>query len=613
MALPIEDYALIGDMETAALIGRDGSVDWMCMPRFDSDACFAALLGDERHGRWLIAPVEEPRAVRRRYLPGTLVLETEFETAEGSVRLTDCMPPRNEQPDLVRVVEGVRGRARMRMVLALRPGYGRTLPWIRRDGGAWTACAGPDAFVLQTPAKIRAEGGRFLAEFEVVKGDRVPFLLVWQPSHLPLRPVDEPGRALARTEAFWEGWSRRCCYRGPWREEVLRSLITLKALTYAPTGGVVAAPTTSLPEWVGGNRNWDYRYCWLRDATFTFYALMDAGYLEEARAWRDWLLRAVAGDPEQTQVVYGLAGERRLGEFELAWLPGYMNSRPVRIGNRAVDQLQLDVFGEVMDCLHQARLELEPGDQARELQRGLLEFLESHWKEPDEGIWEVRGPKRLFTHSKVMAWVAFDRAVRAVEGGHLDGPVERWRALRDDVHAEVCQRGYHRGRRAFTQFFGSDQLDASLLLIPLVGFLPPGDERVRGTVEAIERELLLDGLVRRYLPRQGVDGLAHGEGAFLACSFWLVDARVLEGRHAEAERLFRQLLSLRSDLGLLSEEFDVQGRRLTGNFPQAFSHVALVNSAMNLGRHPPAARRGARPPGEPGRRAGEHGARTRSA
>jgi GH15 family glucan-1,4-alpha-glucosidase len=594
VSLRLEDYALIGDNETAALVGRDGSIDWLCVPRFDSAACFAALVGTPEHGRWLIAPAGDIRGSRRAYRGDTLVLETEFVCGDGTVRLIDFMTPRHRHPDLVRVVEGVRGRVPMRMELVLRFDYGRIVPWVRRlADGRLGAIAGPDALFLQAGVETRGKDFTTVAEFTVSGGQRVPFVLAWYPSHLPPPAPLDAERALTDTEAHWRVWSGRCTAEGPWHEATIRSLITLKALSYAPTGGIVAAPTTSLPERIGGVRNWDYRYCWLRDATFSLHAFLISGYVDEARAWRDWLLRAAAGDPADLQIVYGPAGERRLPEWEVPWLPGYEGSHPVRIGNAAVGQFQLDVYGELMDVLHLARRRgLHPEPEAWDLQRALLEFLESAWREPDEGIWEVRGPRRHFTHSKVMAWVAVDRAVKTIERFGAEGPVERWRTLRDTIHEEVCRRGYDAEIGAFVQYYGSNALDASLLMIPLVGFLPATDERVRRTVEAIERRLTLDGLVYRYAPDASgvVDGLPHGEAAFLPCSFWLVDNLVLLGRREAAGRLFEQLLAVRNDVGLLSEEYDPTHRRLVGNFPQAFTHVALINSARNLTLASPAVR-----------------------
>ena len=586
MPLRIEDYALIGDCETAALVGRDGSIDWLCWPRFDSGACFAALLGGPEHGRWLVAPRDPVVATSRRYRPGTLVLETDFETAEGAVTLIDFMPLRGQASDIVRLVIGRGGRVAMRTELVMRLEYGSVVPWVRRaEDGSLRAVAGPDMLALWTTAPVRGEDMRTVGDFVVAEGARVPFTLARSPSHLPPPPPIDPEAALADTEAFWRAWSGRCEPAGEWSGAVRRSLVTLKALTYRPTGGIVAAATTSLPEQLGGTRNWDYRFCWVRDATLTLLALMNAGYYEEAGAWRDWLLRAVAGSPAQMQIMYGIAGERRLAEWEVPWLPGYEGSRPVRVGNAAHGQLQLDVHGEVMDALHQARRGgLATGAADWALQHALLEHLGAVWREPDEGIWEVRGPRQHFTHSKVMAWVAFDRAVRDAEAFGLDGPVGDWRRLRDEIHEDVCRHGYDPGLDAFVQAYGSKRLDASLLLLPVVGFLPPEDPRVRGTVAAIERHLVADGLVRRYDTAATDDGLPPGEGAFLACSFWLVDAYVLQGRTAEARRLFERLLALRNDVGLLAEEYDPRAGRLVGNFPQAFSHLALVEAAYNLTR-----------------------------
>ncbi len=581
----IEDYALIGDCETAALVGRDGSIDFLCLPRFDSGACFAALLGTPEHGRWLLAPSGNVRRVRRRYRGDTLVLETEYETDSGTVTLVDCMPVRTQQPDVVRMVCGVRGEVAMRMELIMRFDYGAIVPWVHRAPDGLLAVAGPDTLVLRTPVELRGENLTTVADFTVKEGQRIPFVLTWYPSHRAIPPPIDAARALERTHQWWQRWSTRCTYDGTWREAVVRSLITLKALIYVPTGGMVAAATTSLPERIGGVRNWDYRYCWLRDATFTLYALMIAGYADEARAWREWLLRAVAGTPSQLQSLYGLAGERRLTEFEADWLPGYEGSSPVRIGNAAHNQFQLDVFGEVMDVLHCARRGgLHQEESVWHLQRVLLDYLESKWDQPDTGIWEVRGPRRHFTHSKVMAWVAVDRAVKAVESCGHEGPVDRWRGLRTTIHDEVCRRGFNAELGSFVQHYGSSEFDASLLMIPLVGFLPPSDPRVRGTVEAIERHLVRDGFVARYSSASGVDGLPAGEEAFLLCTFWLADNLALLGRHAEARRRFERLLGIRNDVGLLSEQYDPTTRRLLGNFPQAFSHVALVNTAHNLTR-----------------------------
>ena len=581
----IEDYAVLGDTQTAALVGRDGSIDWLCLPRFDSGSCFASLLGEPGHGHWRLNPLGETSPPRRRYLPETLILETEFETKSGVVRLIDFMPPRDASPYIIRIVEGVRGKVRMRMELVIRFDYGSVVPWVRKVGDVLCATAGPDSLYLHTPVDTHGEGLTTVAEFVVSKGARIPFVLTWNPSHLPVMVPAEPERALAETQAWWIDWSGRCTYKGPYRDQVVRSLITLKALTYAPTGGIVAAPTTSLPEAVGGVRNWDYRYCWLRDATFTLYSLMAAGYRGEALAWRDWLLRAVAGDLAQLQIMYGCGGERRLPELVLDWLPGYEGSAPVRIGNAAVRQLQLDVYGEVMDTLHQARrVGIGSDEFSWPLQQHLLEYLEKGWNQPDEGILEVRGPRRHFTHSKVMAWVAVDRAIRDIETYGLPGDVERWKQLRATIHEEVCGKGYDPERRSFVQYYGGKELDASLLMIPLVGFLPPDDERVRATVAAIERELCREGFVYRYQTSESghVDGLPAGEGVFLACTFWLADNYWLLGRHDQARRLFERLLALCNDVGLLSEQYDPHAKRFLGNFPQAFSHVSLINTAFNL-------------------------------
>ncbi len=583
MPLRIENYALIGDCHTAGLVGTDGSLDWLCVPRFDSGACFAALLGTPEHGRWLIAPAGPVRSTRRRYRDSTLVLETEFETDDGAVTLTDCMPVRQKLPVVVRVVEGKRGRVPMRLEFILRTDYGSIVPWVRRRLGGIGAVAGPDALVLNSPVELRGRELTTVAEFVVAEGEQVPFTLVWYPSHqAPPNGIDAES-AVRKTEKWWRDWTHQCDCHVDHRDCVIRSLITLKALTYAPTGGIVAAPTTSLPEQLGGVRNWDYRYCWVRDATFTLYALMQAGYKDEAAAWREWLLRAVAGKPSELQIMYGLAGERRLTEFELKWLPGYEGARPVRVGNAASGQYQLDVYGELLDAMYVCRcVGLEPDESAWRVEQALLDFLETGWEKPDEGIWEVRGPRRPFTHSKVMAWVAFDRAVRTVETFGLDGPVGRWRKLRQAIHDEVCREGFNRELNSFVQFYGSDHLDASLLMVPLVGFLPPDDPRVRGTVEAIERNLLHDGFVARYSTRTNVDGLPPGEGAFLPCTFWLADNLYLLGRKDDARRTFERLLGLCNDVGLLAEEYDPKARRLVGNFPQAFSHISLVNTARNL-------------------------------
>jgi GH15 family glucan-1,4-alpha-glucosidase len=585
----IEDYALIGDCQSAALVGRDGSIDWLCWPRFDSPACFAALLGTAQNGRWKISPAG-PQArdvkVGRRYRPDTLILETEFETGDGAVTVTDFMPIRHVQPDLVRMVRGRRGRVAMEMELILRFDYGASVPWVTRfeDGRGIRAVSGPDKTVLCSPVPLDNRDMKTRAQFEVGEGETLSFVLTHAPSHLDAPPPVDAHEALAGTERFWREWAGRSKVTGPWAGQVRRSLITLKALTYAPTGGIVAAPTTSLPERIGGVRNWDYRCCWLRDATLTLQAFMYSGLYEEARAWREWLVRAVAGSPDQMQILYGIAGERRLPEWDLGWLPGYENSRPVRVGNAAAAQVQLDVYGEVMDALYQAcKVGLARDDIAWGLQGALLAHLEKVWVQPDEGIWEVRGPPRHFTYSKIMAWVAFDRAVKMVEGLGVRGPVEHWRELRDRIHRDTCEGGYSPRRRAFVQSYGAEELDASLLLIPTTGFLPANDPRVLSTVEAIQRELTVDGLVQRYLNYPALDGLPAGEGVFLACSFWLADNLCLQGRWDEARELFERLLGLSNDVGLLAEEYDPVARRFLGNFPQAFSHVALVNTALNLG------------------------------
>jgi len=597
----IEDYALIGDMQTAALVGLNGCVEWLCLPRFDSPAAFAALLGDEHNGHWLIAPVasqvpaDRGNAMSRRYQGDTLILETEWTTASGVVRVIDFMPPRGgEQPVLIRIVRGVRGTVEMETVLRLRFGYGKIVPWVRRDKatGAVTAVAGPDSVWLRSTVRLTGKDMAHEATFVVSAGDEVPFVLAWRPSHLPAPEEVDAAEALASTTAFWDGWVSRCSYEGEYRDAVIRSLITLKALTYAPTGGIVAAPTTSLPEDIGGVRNWDYRYCWLRDATITLEALLRTGYTQEAMDWREWLGRAIAGDPSDVQIMYGVAGERRLPEWEADWLAGYEGSVPVRIGNAAVSQRQLDVYGEVIDALAlggQAGMRFDRHTWG--LLRRLLLFLEKHWHEPDEGIWEVRGPRQHFVHSKVMAWVAFDRAVRLTELGQ-PGPTERWREARDRIHREVCEKGYDPVRGTFTQYYGSAELDASVLLIPEVGFLPASDPRVVSTVRTIQRELVKDGLVLRYTlpetpadPAGVVDGLTGAEGAFLACSFWLVNALHMIGEYDEAVGLFTRLLAVRNDVGLLSEEYDPRYDCQVGNTPQAFSHMPLILSALNLSSH----------------------------
>ncbi|MHB9862722.1 glycoside hydrolase family 15 protein [Streptomyces sp. YIM S03343] len=595
----IEDYAIIGDEQTAALVGMDGSVDWLCLPRFDSPACFARLLGDEDNGHWRIAPLSTPegtarragkdaaRCARRAYRAGTLVLDTEWDTPEGSVRVTDLMPQRERAPDLVRIVEGLSGSVTVRSTLRLRFDHGSIVPWMRRSDGHRVAVAGPDSVWLRSEPSVRTWGEHYSthSEFTVAEGEKVAFVLTWHPSHEPRPPRVDPYEALDSSVADWRTWSARCRYDGPHKDVVLRSLITLKALTYAPTGGIVAAATTSLPEELGGVRNWDYRYCWLRDSTLTLGALLTAGYHEEAEAWRDWLLRAVAGDPADLQIMYGLAGERRLPETELPWLPGFAGSAPVRVGNDAVKQLQLDVYGEVMDSLW---LTLASGLPVKphmwSLQLALMNFLRLVWRQPDEGLWEVRGGRRHFVHSKVMVWVAADRAVRVLnDSPTLRGDIGRWRALRDEVHREVCEKGYDAERNTFTQYYGSRELDAATLLIPRVGFLPPDDPRVVGTVDAVRAELGHHGFLRRYsVDETTVDGLPGGEGTFLVCSFWLADALHMTGRTEEARELFERLVGLVNDVGLLSEEYDPVAGRQLGNFPQAFSHIGLVNTALAL-------------------------------
>jgi GH15 family glucan-1,4-alpha-glucosidase len=581
----IEDYALIGDLQTAALVGRDGSIDWCCFPRFDSGACFAALLGTPDHGRWLLAPQAEIRRCTRRYRHDTLILESVYETDDGSVRAIDFMPPRGESPDIVRIVEVLDGEVAIRSELVIRFDYGSIVPWVRRVDHTRVAVAGPDALCFRTPAEIRGENMRTVSEFVLRPGERVPFVLTWFPSHRPLPDEVDPEQALADTEDYWLDWAGTCRHTGDYHDEIHQSLLVLKALTYGPTGGLVAAPTTSLPEWLGGVRNWDYRFCWLRDATLTLVAMLNAGYREEAVTWRAWLLRAVAGSPDDVQIMYGIGGERRLEERELDWLPGYEASTPVRVGNAASEQLQLDVYGEVLDALYQTRAHGgEPDDNVWSLTLKLLEWLEDGWRRKDSGIWEVRGPPRHFTHSKVMAWVAFDRAVRYHDEFGREGPFERWRALRDEIRDEVLARAWCEEKQAFAQSYDSDRLDAAVLLMPLVGFLPATDPRVVSTVAAIRRELSVDGLLLRYLPEDGgaVDGLPPGEGVFLPCSFWLASVLALQGAEDEARELFERLLDLRNDVGLLAEEYDPVGRRQLGNFPQAFTHLALVGTALAL-------------------------------
>jgi GH15 family glucan-1,4-alpha-glucosidase len=582
---PIEDYALIGDCETAGLVGRDGSIDWLCLPRFDSDSCFTALLGNQQNGHWMIAP-EEAAQVSRQYKGDTLILETTFRTNSGSVVLVDFMPPEGDGCVVMRLVFGIEGRVRMRSRIIIRFDYGSTIPWVTRlDDGTLRAIAGPQMLLLKTPAALRGEDFTTVSEFTVEPGQRIPFVLRHASSHLPPPDLPDPFTALHNTERFWVEWAASCTGAGRWSKAVVRSLITLKALTFAPTGGIVAAPTTSLPEKIGGQRNWDYRFCWVRDATLTLLALMVGGFHDEAGAWRDWLVRAVAGSPEQLQIMYGIAGERRLWEWEVPWLDGYEGSRPVRIGNAAHAQLQLDVYGEMMDALYQARrVGLPMSEPAWAVELALLEHLESIWREPDSGIWEMRGPSRHFTYSKMMAWVAFDRAIKSAQEFGMPGPVEHWQRVRTEIHEDVCRNGFDEKLNCFVQAYGSKELDASLLLTASIGFLPAADPRVRTTVEAVERNLLVNGLVHRYRTAGSEDGLPPGEGAFLACSFWLVDAYCLIGRVQEAEELFDRLLALRNDVGLLAEEYDPRLKRMLGNFPQAFSHISLVNTAYNLSR-----------------------------
>jgi carbohydrate kinase (thermoresistant glucokinase family) len=595
LPLDIEDYALIGDCTTAALVGRNGSIDWLCWPRFDSNALFAALLGTSEHGRWRISPADPTPAISRGYHDGTLVLETLFDTADGRVALIDFMPMGRSSSSIIRLVKGLRGKVAMQLHLALRFDYGVTVPWVTQldDGSGLSAVAGPNQVVLRSAVALQSRNFATVAEFDVAEGQCVPFILTHAPSHLPKPPAIDWSAALKETGLFWHGWSGRCSHSGPWEEPVKRSLLTLKALTYAETGGIIAAPTTSLPEQLGGGRNWDYRYCWLRDATFTLMALVSAGYRDEAQAWGQWLLRTVAGSPHQLQIMYGLSGERQLIEWEVPWLPGYQGSAPVRVGNAASAQLQLDVYGELIDAIYQGRtLSLAPIGSGWALQRKLVEHLEQIWGQPDDGIWEVRGGRRHFTFSKIMAWVALDRTVRDAERFKFQAPLESWRKLRDRMHATICELGFDSGLNSFTQSFGGSELDASLLLIPLVGFLPADDPRVRGTVAAIERELMIDGLVLRYRTRAEIDGLPPGEGVFLPCSFWLANNYRLQHREVEARALFERLLSLRNDVGLLAEEYDPQARRQLGNFPQAFSHLALIGTALSLQDVGPAQQRG---------------------
>ena len=580
----IEDYGLVGDLRAAALVGRNGSVDWLCLPRFDSPSCFSALLGDERHGRWLVAPADEVLTTTRRYRPDTLILDTDFETADGVVRVTDFMPPRGDGPPrFMRIVKGLRGRVPMRLELALRPDYGSITPWTELVPDGVMATAGADAFRLSTPLSLSVDNGTATAEFDAIEGARERFTLTWHPAHRETPPVEDADSALARTETWWQDWTGRGRYEGSYRDEVMRSLIVLKAMTYETTGALIAAPTTSLPEDIGGVRNWDYRYCWLRDSVLALQALIAAEYVDEAMAFRDFLLHTATGDPSKLQIMYAIAGERRLTEFELPELPGYEGSRPVRVGNAASEQFQLDVYGEVLNVAYlgvQLRGRIEPRLWPR--WRNAIEYVETIWREPDDGIWESRGPRRHYTYSKVMAWVVFDRAVRLAEEFDLESPLERWRLTRDEIHQEICERGYDPERRTFTQYYGSSELDASVLNIPLVGFLPGSDERVTGTIDAIVRELGRDGFVSRYSTSATDDGLSGDEGQFLACSFWLVSALAANGRTPEARVLFERLLGLANDLGLLAEEYDVRRQRQVGNFPQAFSHLTLVLAAQAI-------------------------------
>ncbi len=585
--MKIEDYAVIGDMHTAALVGRNGSIDWLCLPKFGSDACFAALLGLPDNGHWKLAAADENASVKRSYLENTLILETVYTTGTGRARVIDFMPVNRSEREVIRIVEGLEGEVAMAMRLVIRFDYGLTVPWVRHlEDNSLVAVAGPNALTLRTPVPLKGEDLSTVAQFTVGAGEKKTFSLSWHLSHLKAAEgASDEDAALEETDRHWKTWASRCKFRGPWRPSVIRSLITLKGLTYEPTGGIMAAATTSLPEHVGGVRNWDYRFCWLRDATFTLYSFMHAGYFEEARAWSEWLLRAAAGDPSQLQIVYGAAGERSLTELELRHLVGYEESRPVRIGNAAAEQFQLDVYGELMDAMHVARGKgIKTDEDSWHLQCHLVDFVVKHWMDPDEGIWEIRGPRRHFTHSKVMAWVAIDRAVKAVEQFGMEGPATEWTALRERIHEDICRNGFNPARNAFTQYYGSQELDASLLMVPLVGFLPADDPRVVSTVDLIERDLVVGGLVQRYQtsPSGHVDGLPPGEGTFLPCSFWLADCLFLMGRVADATALFERLLAVRTDLGLLAEEYDPVAKRLLGNFPQAFSHVCLVNTAYNL-------------------------------
>jgi GH15 family glucan-1,4-alpha-glucosidase len=583
MASRIEDYAIIGDLHTAALVARDGSLDWLCLPRFDSPACFAALLGTPDHGRWIIAPAIPVQSVTRRYRENTLVLETEFATAQGRVRLIDFMPPRDGRANVLRIIEGLEGDVPMRMELVIRFDYGSIVPWVRHVEGGIRATAGPDTVYCRASVPLRGENMHTVADFAVRAGERATFEFTYVQTNDAEPPTAVAEESLRATESFWTDWASHCKYEGRWRDAVLRSFITLKALTYEPTGAVVAAPTTSLPEWIGSVRNWDYRFCWLRDATFTLYALMVGGYADEAVAWREWLVNAAAGEPSQLQIMYGIAGERRLTEFALQWLPGYENSQPVRIGNAAYQQHQLDVYGEIMDALHLAMQIGVPADEnSWRVQQAMMRFLESDWQKPDEGIWEIRGPRQNFTHSKVMAWVAFDRAIKSVEQFGLEGPVDEWRKVRSRIREQVLELGFNPMVNSFVQYYGSAEPDASLLMLPLVGFIEPNDPRMIGTVKFVTDTLLHQGFLHRYVTKTAIDALPPGEGTFLLCTFWLADNLALQGRHAEAEEIFERLLSLRNDVGLLSEQYDPIAERLLGNFPQAFSHVGLINTARNL-------------------------------
>jgi GH15 family glucan-1,4-alpha-glucosidase len=590
MSRRIEDYALLSDLQTASLVHRDGSVDWCCFPRFDSDACFAALVGRAEHGFWRIAPQGDGKATRR-YRDASLMLETDWETGEGRIRVTDFMPPRGKAPDIVRIVEGLSGQVSVRSELVIRFGYGSVVPKTRRLGDAFVATAGPDALAFRTPVPTRSKDAATESSFGVSAGDRVGFTLTWFPSRTDLPAAVRPEHALRETETFWQDWTSRCAYYGPYRDDVLSSLVVLKGLTYLPAGSIIAAPTTSLPEWPINTRNWDYRYCWLRDATLTLLAFLRAGYIEEASAWRAWLLRVAADDPDDLQIMYDVEGEREPPERVIDWLPGFGGSQPVRVGNAAASQQQIDVYGEVTDALYQARKNNLVGSQpAWDFGRHMLGQLERRWRAPDNGIWEIRRERRHFTHSKVMAWVAFDRGIKLCEEFGRQGPLQRWRRIRSDIHAQVCHQAWNHELGSFTQSYGSTQLDAGLLLLSLVGFLPPADPRIRGTVEAVRQHLAWDGILLRYRSEQHLDGMPTGEGAFLPCSFWLVDALALDGRQDEATELFERLLRVRNDLGLLAEEYDPDRELLLGNFPQAFSHIALINSAHNLanarGRRP---------------------------